>query len=76
MNCDNEKKRLSQKVQLKTLLSEPKPTEMLVVYLSSYVKGTHNYGIHPALIPLDQKDKALESYSWDLSHESGSIRLR
>ena len=71
MNSDNEKKRLSQEIQLERLLSEPKPTEMLIVYLSSYGNGTHNYGIHPALIPLDQKDKALESYSWDLSHESG-----
>ncbi len=60
MNSDNEKKRLSQEMQLERLLSEPKPMEMLIVYLSSYGKGTHNYGIHPALIPLDQKDKALE----------------
>lgn len=71
MNADNEKKRLTQAKQLERLLREPKPTEMLIVYLSSYSKNTHNYGIHPALIPINQKDEILESCSWDLSHESG-----
>lgn len=70
MNAENEKKRLSQEVLLERLLKEPKPTEMLTVYLSNY-ENTHNYGIHPALIPIDQKAEILESYSWDLSHESG-----
>lgn len=71
MTTENEKKRLSQEEQLEKLLREPKPTEMLMVYLSSYSKNTHNYGIHPALIPISQKDEVLESCSWDVSHESG-----
>ncbi len=65
MNAENEKNRLSQKAQLKRLLREPKPTEMLIVYLSKNEK-THNYGIHPALIPINKKDEILDSYNWDL----------
>ncbi len=57
MNTENEKNRLSQKLMLEGLLKEPKPTEMLVVYLSSYEKNKHNHGIHPALIPIDKKMK-------------------
>ncbi len=60
MNTENEKKRLTQEMMLERLLKEPKPTEMLTVYLSNYEKCTHNYGIHPALIPIDQKDEILE----------------
>jgi hypothetical protein len=74
VNSDNEKKRLSQEIQLERLLREPKPTEMLIVYQSSYGNGDYNYGIHPALIPLSQKDETLESYYWDLSHDSGVPR--
>jgi hypothetical protein len=70
MDVDNEKKRLSQEKQLESFSREPKPTEMLIVSRSSYSKNTC-YDIHPALIPLEQKDETLESYSRDLSHESG-----
>jgi len=74
VNTENEKKHLSQEIQLERLLREPKPTEMLIVYQSSYGNGDHSYGIHSALIPLSQKDKALKSYCWDLSHDSGVPR--
>ncbi|MDP8162540.1 hypothetical protein QJU89_04475 [Pasteurella skyensis] len=64
MNFDKAKDYLNE------LLRNPKPTEMLIVYFSSY-GDNHNCGIHPALIPIDQKEDILLDYGWDLRHEEG-----
>ncbi|MGB2222322.1 hypothetical protein [Neptunomonas sp.] len=71
MNIEKEKERLSQQKMLDSILHEPKPTEMLTVYFSDYGSGDHNYGIYCALVPIDQKEEALSSYTWDLSIGSG-----
>ncbi len=70
MSADLDRKRLSQAERLEWLQRGLKMTEMITVYLSDH-RGSHNYGIYCALIPLDGIDQVFSSPSWDLRWGGG-----
>lgn len=71
MNYENEKNRLLQDNNLNILISEPKLSDMLTVYLNDVEGNSHNRGIHSFLLPLKMKDKALSDFSWDMQSTDG-----
>lgn len=70
MNIEKDKIRLSQKHHIEVFKKPIKMTDMVTVYFQDYA-DLHNYGLYPALIPLDEKTRVLSKYDWDLGHESG-----
>lgn len=70
MNIEREKNRLMQGEMLNTLVSEPKLTDMLTVYLHDVGKS-HNRGIHSILVPINKKENVLSDFSWDMQSTDG-----